>query len=340
MKQSMKKLVCIFLAAALLLTLAACSGASEEAPENASASASLDVGKSLTTDSIKIAYVAADLGTENNQKWDQGCREALSGYGDRVTYTSWDCKSDASTQNQIIEELIAQEYDGIFLHAVDGSAVAASVKKAEEAGVNVVTINLNVDTTYTAHIGAPNYDSGVTMGRKLAEMMGGKGGMVMIGPPVAFAEVIQTDDAIIDTLEAEYPDITMYEEVSGDWSTESGNQIMRDFITKYGADKINCVWCCNDGMALGALQALEAAGMKNVIVTGTDGSDAALESIANGGMTLTMLTESVVNAKIGCCILMEAIATGVRGCDLAETPQMMLEMTAVTAENVSNYYHP
>lgn len=336
----MKKVLSILLVLLMVFTLCACAKEDTPANNGGNAAGTTYAGKDLNTESFKIAYVAGDLGTENNQKWDQGCKEALEGYGDRVTYTAWDCKSDPAVQNQIMEELINQEYDGIFLHAIDGSAVAASVQKAEEAGINVVTINLKVDAIYTAHVGSPNYEAGIIVAHALAEAMGGKGGMVMVGPPVAFMEVIEFDDAIMDVMAAEYPDITIYEEVSGDWSTESGNSITRDFITKYGAENINCVWCCNDGMALGAIQALEAAGIKNCVVTGNDGSDAALQAISEGRMTFTALQPSVQNAKIGTVLLLEAISTGMRGCDLERTPEMLMTNVTVTKDNVADYYKP
>lgn len=343
----MKKLFAVIITALLMLSLlAGCASEGEVqgdvgdgGGEEGAVSGLVGEGKDISTESFKIAYVASDLGTVNNQKWDEGCRAALAPYAN-CTYTAWDCEGDSEKCNQILQELINQEYDGIFLHPVDASGQAGMVDACEAAGINVVTINLEVKTTYSAYCGRPDYATGVAVAHNIADMLGGSGNVVVIGPPVAMMETYERDDAFIETIEANYPDITILEEVCGDWSTESGNQITRDFITKYGSDSIDVVFCCNDSMAFGAVEALKASGMEGVLVVGSDGQDQAMEYIKSGDMAITLLQDSVYNAKIGTCILLELIQNGLNGGKLSQTPRIDLSVIQITSDNVDDYYTP
>ncbi len=354
MKKNIRKLICAGLAAAMVLSLAACSGASEEAPAPApakteeaapaaeaeeaapAAEAAGKEGKTLGTDTIKAAFVCSDIGTENAQKWLKGCQEACAQY-ENVEFTEFDCKNDVTTQNQIIDECITQGFDVMVVHPVDSSAIADGVTRAEEAGINVGTVNLKVDCVYTEHVGFPNYEAGIPVAEAVAEAIGGKGNVCLINAPVALAALIEMDDAMKDTFAEKYPDVKLIDDQPGDWSVESGDQLTRDFVTKYGKDGIQAIIAINDSMALGAAQALDASGIEGVVITGGDGTDDALRAVKDGKMFLTQLQPSVDIAKTCMEDLIAKRCEGYVGTTADATPEVIKDMVIITAENVDEY---
>ena len=83
----------------------------------------------------------------------------------------------------------------------------------------------------------------------------------------------------------------------GDWDRNKGQEICQNDLAKYG-DQIEVVFCNNDDMAIGALQAIQAAGRtvnKDIYLVGVDALDAALNEVANGNMTGT--TQAVASME-------------------------------------------
>ena len=80
----------------------------------------------------------------------------------------------------------------------------------------------------------------------------------------------------------------------GDWDRNKGQEICQNDLAKYG-DQIEVVFCNNDDMAIGALQAIQAAGRtvnKDIYLVGVDALDAAKNEVANGNMTGTVLNDA------------------------------------------------
>ena len=110
-------------------------------------------------DPVKIAYVAHDLGTPNNQGWKEGIERECASW-DNIKVDSYNAESSAETQVQIMSDVISQKYNAIILQCSDGTALAPSVKQAEEAGIPVITVNLDADTVHSALVMAVDYDAG------------------------------------------------------------------------------------------------------------------------------------------------------------------------------------
>ena len=84
----------------------------------------------------------------------------------------------------------------------------------------------------------------------------------------------------------------------GNWQQAEAQQIVANALGQY-ADKIEVVFCNNDSMALGALQAIEAAGRvvnENIYLTGVDALSEALENVINGKMTGTVFNDHVAQS--------------------------------------------
>jgi ribose transport system substrate-binding protein len=130
--------------------------------------------------------------------------------------------------------------------------------------------------------------AGYETGKALLESMGGKGNVIEIdgtpgpGPGGGDEKAAGFKEAL-----EEFPDVKVLDAQAGEWEQEKGQEIAETLLSKYG-DEIEGVWCANDAMALGVVQALKAKGLAGKVgVTGMDGTDETFELVKSGEMTAT-----------------------------------------------------
>ena len=123
----------------------------------------------------------------------------------------------------------------------------------------------------------------------LFKAMGGKGGIVGLGGIAANIPAIERKQGMLNALK-KYPDIKLLDYQAADWDTTKANGIMSSYITTYG-DKITGVFCANDTIAFGAIEALRAEGLAGKVpVVGYDGATQAIEYVKNGDLLATVYT--------------------------------------------------
>lgn len=152
---------------------------------------------------------------------------------------------------------------------------------------------------------------------------------MMHGHPGQTAEVKRTEGAM-DIL-AQNPDMTLLDEQTADWDRAEAMTLMENWIQAYG-DQINAVFCQNDEMALGALNALVQAGKKdNVLVVGVDAIDDALQSVKDGKMDATVYQDCKGQAEGA----IEAAYKLAKGESVEK--EILIPFILVTTENVDEY---
>ena len=316
----MKKTLAVILAVCLLLALAV--SALADGPKAV---------KDPYKDQLKIGFIIDNIGHPVGNAWRIGVEEEAKAYPN-ITVQSFDGKSSAETEIQQMTDLINQEYDGIFLQATDSAALAASVREAEEAGIPVITLNLDADTPHTALVAMVDYEAGRMVANAIAEKIGGKGNVVVIQATPGASRGINLEAGFEDALK-DYPEITLLDKQSGDWLTEKANEVMRDFMTKY--EKIDGVFCANDAMAEGASQAAEAMGrLSEMQIWGADGEAKALEYIEQGKMTGTIYTNCFDQGKTAFRLMLYALAADIQPSEYLETPVVKMGPIVATQETL------
>ena len=119
----------------------------------------------------------------------------------------------------------------------------------------------------------------------------------------------------------------------GDWDRNKGQEICQNDLAKFG-DQIEVVFCNNDDMAIGALQAIQAAGRtvnKDIYLVGVDALDAAKNEVANGNMTGTVLNDHINQSHKAVDCTVQAI----NGEKL--DAYYWIDYIKVTPENVAQY---
>ena len=158
-------------------TTAAAAASTTESTETASKKVRLNPYDGETE--IKIAYIAHDISTPNNQGWLEGIKRECAAW-DNISIIEYNADSSAETQVTQVADAVNQGCQAIILQCSDGTALASAVDDAEAAGVPVVTMNLDAYTTHSALVMAVDYDAGRMAADEMAKQMGEKGKVVII----------------------------------------------------------------------------------------------------------------------------------------------------------------
>jgi len=225
----------------------------------------------------------------------QGMDDEAKIYGAEVTY--FDPAFDPQKQAAMIEDCIARQPDVIAVNSVDPAAVVAPIKKAYEAGIPVVTQNANCAPEgyqyLTSFIGSQSYDQGFAVGKMMAEKLGATDSKVIfLGGKPGQTDYVNRVQGAKDAWDAAGVSYEVLADQPAEWSKDKALALMQDLLTRYPTG-IDAVYAVDDPMAIGALEAIKAAGReKEIAVFGTNGNVDACEAIKAGDMYGTALQMS------------------------------------------------
>jgi inositol transport system substrate-binding protein len=205
-----------------------------------------------------------------------------------------DAQNDVAKQQSQIQNFIAAGVDAIIVNPVDTDATAAMSKIAADAGVPLVYVNrepVNIDSLpdNQAFVASNEAESGTLETQEICKMLGGKGkAVVMMGELSNQAARMRTKD-VHDVLATDQcKGIEIVEEQTANWSRTQGADLMTNWLS--AGLEFDAVIANNDEMAIGAIQALKAAGrsMDSVVIGGVDATQDALAAMAAGDLDVTV----------------------------------------------------
>jgi len=163
--------------------------------------------------------------------------------------------TDVAGQIQQLQNLIAKDVDAILVNPGDVSGLNATLEEAIAKGIVVISVDQELNVPGVYNVGIDQKEWAMTSAKWLAEKLGGKGNIVEIeGFPGHPANVARMD-GVAEVL-AGYPDIKVLATDTGKWDEATGQQVMSNFLAAY--PNLDGYWT-QDGMAIGALQAVMAA---------------------------------------------------------------------------------
>ena len=343
----MKKFLAIVLAACLALTLVACGGST---PSSTPASDAASVADSVTSNvpaggTVGICIYKFDDNFMTTYR--EALEKILTDKGYEVTVV--DGNNDQAKQTQQINTFITQGVDALIINPVMTSAASSIITAVKDAGIPTVLINREPTAEDMAvydklvYVGCDAAQSGTFQGELILETENkgdingdGKVSYIMIqGDPENIDAQLRTEysvKALTDAgMEVEQLDLQR-----GDWDQNKGQQICANDLTQFG-DKVEVVFCNNDAMALGALEAIKAAGRtvgEDIYLVGVDALDAALDAVSAGTMTGTVLNDAQSQAEMAVQCMEELLG----GKTYAEGEQSIyVDYVKVTQENVADF---
>jgi ABC-type sugar transport system substrate-binding protein len=234
---------------------------------------------------------------ENNNPWriaeTNSMKEEADRRGNKFQLLVTDAQGQTSKQVSDVEDLIARRVDAIFLAPREYEGLAPALQAAREANIPVFLIDREAAGTagrdYVAFLGSNFVEQGKRAAQWLIQQTNGKAGIVELTGTAGSSVARDRSQGFNEEIKG-HPDMKVIASQTGDFSRATGQKVMENIIQSLGK-QITAVYAHNDEMALGAIQALKAAGMKpgqDVIVVSVDGEKAALESIIAGDMGATV----------------------------------------------------
>lgn len=216
---------------------------------------------------------------------------------------------DASKQSQLIDTAIGRGVKAIILDNAGADASVAAVQKAKDAGIPAFLIDreINASGVAVAQIVSNNYQGAQLGAEEFVKLMGEKGNYVELVGKESDTNAGIRSKGYHDVID-DYPDLKMVAQQSANWSQTEAYSKM-ETILQANPD-IKGVISGNDTMAMGAIAALQAAGKKDVIVVGFDGSNDVRDSIKSGGIKATVLQPAYAQAQMAVVQADEFIKSG------------------------------
>lgn len=219
---------------------------------------------------------------------------------------------DAFRQDQLIDVAIARRVSAIVLDNAGADASVAAVQKARDAGIPSFLIDREINATGVAvsQIVANNFQGATLAAEEFVRLMGERGDYIELVGRESDTNAGIRSQGFHDVIDR-FPDMRMVGRQSANWSQTEAFQKMETLIQ--GNRAIKGVIAGNDTMALGAMAALEAAGLGDVIVVGFDGSPDAIAWIKAGRMRATVLQPAALLARMAVDQAHQYITTGSTG---------------------------
>ena len=221
------------------------------------------------TDSIKEA--AADLGVE-------------------LLFS--DAQQKQENQIKAIRTFIAQQVDVIGVSPVVETGWESVFQEAKDAGIPIILVDRRAavsEDLYATHLGSDFLEEGRKAGRVMASLLDGKGNIVELVGTEGSAPAIDRADGFREILK-DYPGMKIIDSKSGDFTRALGKEVMEEFLNTYG-DQIDALFAHNDDMAIGAIRAIEAYGLRpgvDIKIVSIDAIRDAFQAMIDGKLNATV----------------------------------------------------
>jgi ribose transport system substrate-binding protein len=233
----------------------------------------------------KIAVVVSTL----NNPWFVVLGETAKARAIELGYeaTVFDSQNDTAKEAANFENIIASGYKAIIFNPTDANGSIASVLKAKAAGIPVFCIDREINSTNAAvaQMLSDNYSGCVKLGQFFVKQVGENGKYAELLGIVGDNNTWNRSKGFHSVVD-NYPGLKMVAQQSAEFDRAKGLEVMESILQ--ANPDLNAVFCGNDAMAMGAYQALVAAGKETQVkVFGFDGADDVVKLIAEGKIAAT-----------------------------------------------------
>src|SRR6266581_4380022 len=242
----------------------------------------------------RVALVLKTLNSPFFIDMQRGAQEAAARLKVDLVVQAADREVDVEKQMQIIENLIETGVKALCVTPSGSKEIVPALVKANRAGIPVVVVDTRVDPKAAAEaglstdsfVGSDNYEGGRLAGAHLAALTGGKGTVAILegipGHETGDSRLKGFRDAVKDA-----PGLRILASQTANWERDQGFTVFQNLLQAHR--DLDAVFACNDMMALGAVEAIAAAGRTGkMTVIGFDAVDDARKAIASGAMVASV----------------------------------------------------
>lgn len=306
----MKKFLALLLALIMVMSMAACGEKSEEPSSE---------------DKYVIGYTVNDL----NDTWVSAVIdnvEAWAAEHPEVEVLIGDGKSDVSTQMAVVESWIEMGVDCICLKPVDYEASLSMMKSVQDAGIKYVALQQDADGA-DCFIGANGVETGESQMAATIDAIGGSGKIAYLAGTEGTLVASEREEGSMSVLNGN-SDCELVAREDGNWLRTDANSIVETWLA--AGIQFDAIVAACDEMAIGAILALQDAGVTGVTVSGIDGLIMGCEQVKSGDMALTFYADAHGLAY-------EALNAALALCKGEQPADVILKDILVDAKNVDEY---
>ena len=251
-----------------------------------------------------------------------------------VTVNITDAKDDVAAQLSQVENFVSQGVSAIIVVPVDTSAAQPMADAAKAANIPLVFVNRNPSIAGVPYVGSDSLFAGQVEMEQLAKLAGNKGDVVILeGQVTNEAAVLRTQGC---NEKAAAAGMTVVDTQTGDWDRAKAQTLTENWLQS-GKLKAGMVVCANnDEMALGAINAIKAAGIslkagEGILVGGVDATSEALASMQAGELATTVFQDAKGQGAGGVQAAVDLIG-GKTVPDYVDIPYVL-----VTMDNIADF---
>ena len=272
----------------------------------------------------------------------KGIEDEAEAKGVKVDLYAAQSEEDLEGQLTILESCISKGYKGIGIAPLSSVNVLPGIGEATEKGITIVDIDEKFDEQELENQG------GATVAYVATDnvAVGNKGGQYIVdnvdkGAQVAIIEGKSGNQSSEDRAEGarkafEDGGLDIIGSQAADWDRQTALDIATTYIQQN--PDLKGIYCCNDGMALGAIQAvINADKVGDILVVGTDGDAEAVESIAAEQLSATVAQDPAQIGATSLDLLIDSVENGTEG-KVGEFPEKTpIDSVLITADNAADY---
>jgi ribose transport system substrate-binding protein len=192
-------------------------------------------------------------------------------------------EDDREQQIAVMEDMIARRVNGIVLAPLDKTGLRQVVREAKMAGIPTVCVDSGLEgDDHVSFVATDNYDGGVEGGKRLAEVLGGKGKIIMMRAMVGVESAGDREQGFLDEI-AKHPEIEVLSENQyGGVTVETGYQMAENLLNRYRG-QVDGIFTPNESTTFGMRRALTDAGLAGKIkFVGFDTSEKLVQALQDG----------------------------------------------------------
>lgn len=214
-----------------------------------------------------------------------------------------DGQSKQENQIRAIRSFIAQRVDAIVLAPIVVTGWDPVLREAKRAKIPVIIMDRKIQTSddslYTAFIGSDFYKEGEMAADWLAQHAGERTKIVELQGEPGSAAANERRRAFAEAI-ARHSQFTIIDSQTGNFRRAEGKQVMEALLKKHG-HAIEILYSHNDDMALGAIQAIEEAGLKpgqDILIVSIDAIKEAVQAVVDGRISCTVECNPLFGPKV------------------------------------------
>jgi D-xylose transport system substrate-binding protein len=295
--------------------------------------------KKENSSKIVLGFVLATMNEERYAKDKEYFTNFAKSKGAETEFAA--CDDKVSVQTTKVETLLSKKINALVIQPVNGEAASSIVALAKKENIPVIAYdriikNANIDLYVTQD----SFKVGVLQAEEAVVKMNGKGNVVILMGEAGHSVADEITRGNLSVL-SKYPEIkVVLKQNHPGWSTSLALATTENALTRF-KNNIQAILANNDGMALGAIQALQEQKLANkVFVAGADADLTAIKNILRNKQSMTVLkgikplAEAAVTAAIALVKKQDPHADGVIFNGLKEVPVINTPVFKVDKENI------